>query len=103
MLWYRRFWTGNCAGLGFCAAGTPNWNEAVQEIRMKAPPAKRADVGAQACRVGRLIGLEWARDNSIRKIDTQQLLGFVDELQTNADVEAALNHIEQEAHDDLDK
>lgn len=100
-LWYRRFWNGDCDGLGFCSPGAPNWNLAVGQILNRAPAARRAAIRAKACRLGRMIGFEWARDNSIRKIDTSQLSEFYSELDGAADIDSALDQVEQQARADL--
>ena len=100
-LWYRRFWTGDCSSLSFCARGTPNWNTAVTEMLQKTPVAQRAAVQGKACRVGRLIGFEWARDNGIRKIDTSELMQFIGELERSNSVSATLDDVEQQAQRDL--
>jgi hypothetical protein len=100
-LWYRRFWNGDCGPLSFCSPGEPNWNLAVGQIIQRAPAARRSSIRARACRIGRVIGFEWSRDNSIRKIDTGQLSDFYAELDGATDIEAALAQIEQQAHADL--
>lgn len=101
--WYRRFWNGDCGSLSFCASGSPSWNGAVAELKARAASAKRASVTLKACRLGRLIGFEWARDNSIRKIDTGQLEEFINTLQTTQDPTQALATVEAEANADLSR
>ena len=100
-LWYRRFWNGDCGGLGFCSPGTPNWNSTVAQIIQRAPTADRAAITAKACRLGRLVGFEWARNNSIRKIDTSEISKFYSELNSATDVETSLARVEQQAQTDL--
>ncbi len=99
--WYHRFWNGDCGDLAFCSPGSPNWNEAVQLIHDRAPPARRAALTAKACKLGRLIGMEWSRDNSIRKIDTGELSSFYDAFDQSQDEERALADVERRAHADL--
>jgi hypothetical protein len=72
--WYRRFWSGSCAGVpGFCMSGQPDWNSQVRSLVARAAPERQAAAAAEACRLGRLIGLEWARDNAVRRISTHDL------------------------------
>jgi hypothetical protein len=95
--WYRRFWTGDCGDLSFCQAGAPDWDDIVAEVVARTAPARRVAVKWQACRLGQLIGYEWARDNSIRKIDSDDLLSFASEIDQAQDMPAAVTLVEQQA------
>jgi hypothetical protein len=81
--WYKRFWTGTCDHLSFCFPGSPNWNDIVGKLLVKGGPTEQPALLPKACRLGQLIGLEWAKDKDIQKISTKDLKGF------NAILEAA--------------
>jgi hypothetical protein len=81
--WYRRFWTGTCDHLSFCFSGSPNWNDIVGKLLAKGGPAEQPVLLPKACRLGQLIGLEWAKDKQVQKISTKDLRRF------NAMLEAA--------------
>jgi hypothetical protein len=74
--WYRRFWTGDCDHLPMCFSGSPNWNDIVGKLLIRGGPAEQAALLPKACRLGQMIGLEWARDKKIRRIDTGDLHAF---------------------------
>lgn len=81
--WYKRFWTGACDHLTFCFPGDPNWNGVVGKLLAKGGPSEQAALLPKACRLGQLIGLEWAKDKGDQKITTKDLKTF------NAMLEAA--------------
>lgn len=81
--WYKRFWTGTCDHLPFCFSGSPNWNDIVGKLLAKGGAAEQPVLLPKACRLGQLIGLEWAKDKNIQKISTKDLKVF------NAMLEAA--------------
>ena len=81
--WYKRFWTGACDHLPLCFPGSPNWNDIVGKLLIKGGPAEQPALLPKACRLGQLIGLEWAKDRGVQKITTKDLKGF------NAMLEAA--------------
>jgi hypothetical protein len=96
--WYKRFWTGDCSGLWFCQSGAPNWNAGAKDFIARAEADKRAALTQRFCEVGHLIGREWARDNGVRKIDTNELSGFYDMLSSGeGDIDARLNRVEASA------
>jgi hypothetical protein len=95
--WYRRFWTGECAGLRGCFGGSPNWNEVVGRLVARAPAPDRPEVLAKACRLGPLIGLEWTRPSRVRRIDTGDLRGFNATLERARDVMQGLAEVEAAA------
>lgn len=92
--WYQRFWTGACGNLLFCSAGSPYWNEVVSTLRGRAAPARAAQVTRRACILGQRIGLEWARDNGVRRINSNDLVNYVATVQQGGDVEARLSSVE---------
>ncbi|CAN5231292.1 hypothetical protein BH10PSE4_BH10PSE4_29490 [soil metagenome] len=81
--WYKRFWTGGCDHLALCFSGSPNWNDIVGKLLVKGGPAEQPILLPKACRLGQLIGLEWAKDRGVQKITTHDLKTF------NAMLEAA--------------
>lgn len=95
--WYKRFWTGQCDHLMMCVPGAPNWNEVVGKLVLKAGSAQRAAVLSKSCRLGQLIGLEWSRENVIRKINTADLRVFNTTLEAAPDTLKGLDKIEQSA------
>jgi hypothetical protein len=99
-LWYKRFWTGQCSsGLGFCSSGSPNWNEAMVKLRAQTAPARVDELNTKMCRLGHVVGAEWARDNGIRKIDTRAVSGFYETLRSGAgDSFARLGAVEAKAN-----
>ena len=95
-LWYRRFWTGDCKDLPAlgCRSGRPNWNQVVQTLVGRAPAARRPQIAAESCRLGRRIGFEWTRPKAERRIDTEDLKSFNDALEKAPDVSAGLAAVE---------
>ena len=74
--WYKRFWTGTCDHLSFCFPGSPNWNDIVGNLLIKGGPTEQPALLPKACRLGQLIGLEWAKDKDVQKISTKDLKVF---------------------------
>ena len=72
--WYNRFWNGKCGSLTLfgdkCTQSEPGWNQATANILQDAGPQASAEVLAKACKLGALIGYEWAKDNNVRCIHT---------------------------------
>ena len=96
--WYRRFWTGSCAGVsGWCMSGSPNWNETLGKVSAAAAPQDRASALQKACVVGRLVGREWARDNGVRRIDTGDVQGYGEDLRKAGYSVNSLTAVEQDA------
>jgi hypothetical protein len=93
--WYQRFWTGTCDHLAFCIPGSPNWNDIVGKLLVKGGPSERAALLPKACRLGQLMGLEWSREKSIRKIDTHDLRAFNATLESSNDTLKGLDKVEQ--------
>jgi hypothetical protein len=95
--WYRRFWTGECEGLGGCISGSPNWNEIVGKLVARSAPSQRMTVLTRACRLGPLIGAEWTRPRDVRRIDTSDLRGFKKALESAGDVLQGIERVERQA------
>jgi hypothetical protein len=95
--WYSRFWTGSCAGLSafdFCKPGSPNWHEVMQRVSREVPPAEQKAAIQKACRLGHLIGFEWAKDNNVRCIHTSDFPSLFGLLQTRASMQERLTRLE---------
>lgn len=104
--WYGRFWTGKCDGLSFwqsirCQPGEPAWNELVDRTLARVPAGHRPYLRYVLWRLGRLIGFEWAKDNVVRKIDTDELRTWFGWLDKDRDVDGALNRISKAVHNAL--
>ena len=95
--WYRRFWTGDCDHLPMCFSGSPNWNDIVGKLLIRGGPAEQAALLPKACRLGQTIGLEWARDKKIRRIDTGDLHAFKSQLEASGDALRGIDQVEVSA------
>lgn len=97
--WYDRYWAGKCDGLSFfsCSSGKPHWNDAVEQILKVSPPERSDDMLAKACKLGQLIGFEWARDNSVRCIHTSDADKFMAIWNGKGAVSERLDRIEARA------
>ena len=97
-LWYKRFWTGGCdPRIPRCIPGQPNWNNMVSTLLNRSAAAQRPAVLAKACRGGELIGVEWSRSKTIRKIDLGDLRAFNRELESASDPLQGLDRLEASA------
>ncbi|WP_425995862.1 hypothetical protein [Caulobacter sp. DWR1-3-2b1] len=96
-LWYKRFWTGSCADLSMCMSGSPNWNDIVGKLLIKGGPAERATLLPKACRLGQMIGMEWARDRRIKRIKTADLKTFNALLEASGDAQRGVEQVELKA------
>lgn len=96
-LWYKRFWTGSCADLSMCMPGSPNWNDIVGKLLIKGGPAERAALLPKACRLGQMIGMEWARDRRIKRIKTADLKTFNTMLEASGDALRGVEQVELKA------
>jgi hypothetical protein len=83
--WYKRFWTGTCDHLSFCFSGSPNWNDIVGKLLVKGGAGEQPALLPKACRLGQLIGLEWAKDKDIQRISTKDLKVFNSMLEAAGD------------------
>lgn len=95
--WYKRYWTGTCDQTPRCIPGSPNWNDMVGKLLARSAPAERSAVLAKSCRLGQLIGLEWSRSKTIRKIDLNDLRTLNKMLEAPGDVVKNLDRVEQAA------
>jgi hypothetical protein len=102
-LWYLRFWTGVCDGLPMfsCFPGRPFWTETMRRILQKLPETSRNNAQIRMCALGKLVGFEWAKDNNIRKIDTQLVSRWIDRLDAAEDPFTELAAIDTEAKEKL--
>ena len=98
-LWYARFWTGHCTGLSFfvCRSGAPYWHETMRRLVAAAPAGRREALSARLFALGRRIGHEWAKENDVRKISTENIRAWYAQLEKGADGEAAVARVEAEA------
>lgn len=96
-LWYRRFWTGACSDLSLCIPGAPNWNEVVGRLLVKGGPSERMALLPKACRLGQLVGMEWARDRRIKRIKTDDLRTFYSTLEASGDTLRGVEQVELQA------
>jgi hypothetical protein len=95
--WYKRFWTGECDHLPMCFSGSPNWNDIVGKLLVRGGSAERAALLPKACRLGQMIGLEWARDKKVRRIDTGDLHAFKGQLEASGDALRGIDQVEASA------
>jgi hypothetical protein len=65
LLWVRRFFEG--------FAGTPGWREMSVEVASRIDPATAAEAAPLLAGLGVRISREWAKDNSVRRIDTRMV------------------------------
>lgn len=91
--WYKTFQEGNILVDG--------WVIVSQDILAKLPAAQQPEQQANLERLGDKIGREWAKDNEIRKIDTDMLKKWGKELKaaSKKDSEAltlAINRISRQ-------
>ncbi len=94
-LWYDRFWTGSCSGLWFegCFPGEA-WPDLVEDLGQKHGRQQVQGLVPRFCALGRSIGHEWARDNDLRLISTDELERWYANLRQAQDLEATLQHYE---------
>ncbi len=78
--WYASWWDGKCEGLPswpFCQA-KPYWSTVIEPVLEANPGADRKSLLRELCRLGELIGYEFARDNTWRCIDRNDLSAWVE-------------------------
>lgn len=92
-LWYQRYWSGKCVGLSFlgdgCTESEPGWNEVITVLLPHAPSTRANELLATACKLGELVGYEWAKDNNVRCIHTNgqsSIRTLIEILRENRDV-----------------
>ena len=71
--WYRKFYEGT-----FLVKG---WKSRINDILRGISPEDKGEMGELLETLGKRIGTEWAKDNSVRKIDTAQLQQWGNDLQ----------------------
>lgn len=71
--WYKKFYEGT-----FLVKG---WKSRMKDVLKGLSPEDRGEMGELLETLGKKIGMEWARDNDVRKIDTAQLQRWGKELQ----------------------
>lgn len=76
--WYFMWWTGDCSQVPYpdwwtCTSESYAWNRYVDLMISEAKLEQKEGVASQTCKIGRLMGLEWAKDNNIRCIHTHDL------------------------------
>ena len=97
--WYARFWTGECRELSLfvCFSGRPYWHETTKKLVAEAAPERRAALAARLFALGRRIGHEWAKENDVRAISTDDIRRWYRELEKAGNADAAITQIEAEA------
>jgi hypothetical protein len=95
--WYKRFWTGACQDLSLCLPGSPNWNDVVDKLLTRGGPSQQPVLLPKACRLGQLIGMEWARDRRIKRIKTGDLKVFNTMMEASGDPLRGVDQVEQKA------
>lgn len=103
---YRRFWTGDCTGLSifdgaWCVSGEPNWGKGIAETTQKHGVAEGSETYARLCKLGRSMGHEWARENDVRFVCTDDLKVWIPELASAKDLPVALAALEKRVADRL--
>jgi hypothetical protein len=73
LLWVQRFYEGFNT--------VPGWFDLTRQVLARVPAAEQAAVSAQLAALGVTIGGEWAKDNSVRRIDTSTVATWRDALQ----------------------
>ena len=87
--WYNKFYEGT-----FLAKG---WKSRMNEILKGLSPEDKGKMGKQLETIGKNIGMEWAKPNDVRKIDTAQLQRWGKDLQNASQkgAEALTGQIQQ--------
>lgn len=94
--WYVRFWTGSCRELKvICLSGAPYWGEIMQRLLASVPADRQERLRTRLILLGQSIGYEWAKENSIRRINNDHIKSWSADLKRNArDPEPAVSRIE---------
>lgn len=77
--WYYRWWTGKCDRVPFPDYWTcvrddkKSWTVIAADLVGQARGADKREILQSICRLGEIIGLEWAMDNNVRCIHTNDL------------------------------
>jgi hypothetical protein len=73
-LWYTTWWDGKCVGVGLFCVRDAHWDTLVKpSLDQRHPTVDQNALVKSLCTLGQLIGLEWARDNSIRCVHTSDV------------------------------
>ena len=72
LLWVQRFYEGFNT--------VPGWFDMTREVLARVPAAEQAIAGEQLAVLGVKISGEWAKDNSVRRIDTGTVAAWRDAL-----------------------
>jgi len=73
LLWIQRFYEGFNT--------VPGWFELETQVLARLPPDERASAAEQLAALGLKISGEWAKDNSVRRIETSTVATWRDALQ----------------------
>ncbi len=73
LLWVRRFYEGFNT--------VPGWFDLEMQVLARLPPDEHANATEQLAALGITISGEWAKDNSVRRIDTSTVATWRDALQ----------------------
>lgn len=104
--WYERYWTGECGGLSWlqwlkCTKSDDYWHRIVAIVLDKVPPAERGRLRFELWGLGRLVGHEWAKDNDVRKISTDDVSVWGEQLRAAANVGAEIAEVRARAEEKL--
>ncbi|MBW2709281.1 MAG: hypothetical protein JRD04_08380 [Deltaproteobacteria bacterium] len=94
--WYQKIYEGT-----FLVKG---WKSRINEALKGLPPEDKKEMGQRLETLGEKIGMEWARDNSVRRIDTAQLQRWGKDLQNASQKgDEVLSHQVQQLTEEVDK
>ena len=72
--WYAgRFWRGTCSSRLFWCFSGEDWYDLMQDVLQRAPMADAVQACQRLFALGQRIGHEWARENDVRRISTDDL------------------------------
>src|SRR5262249_38104265 len=101
-LWYAlRFWQGVCDdSLSWCFSGD-DWYDLMDEGLGRVPAKAQGGLCPRLWDLGTGIGYEWARNNDLRRIDTDDLEDWQETVVESDDLPATLTEIEAAVSDRL--
>jgi hypothetical protein len=70
--WVLRFYEGY--------TGVPGWLDMTEQVLGRLPVQDRERIGARLSELGARIGREWAKDNTVRRLDTRSAAAWRDAL-----------------------
>lgn len=101
-LWYEvRFWTGECPDDFFWCFSGESWYHVMDNVLSYAPASDRPALCGRLFTLGIRLGHEWARDNDLRRIETDDLEDWQDQLIDAPDPHAAVTAVEKLVADRL--